>query len=65
MSDACCRDCRGVAPHHFCINKPVDHLQPGCHCHQKQDAIARTKRNTFYRDPTYDTAMRNMKKGNK
>lgn len=59
----CCLKCKGPAPHHFCQNKYVSLLQPGCNCHQRQDRISRLKQAELYRDPTPDAAIGNVMKG--
>ena len=63
--NACCRNCRGPAPHHFCNNQYKGVLRPGCECHQKQDAIARKRRANLYTDRTADKAISNAMKARK
>lgn len=62
---ACCRKCRGPAPHHFCQNSYKAVFEPGCDCHQKQDAIARKKRGRLYKDTTAEYAISRAMKGTK
>lgn len=59
-SQVCCSFCRGQAPYHFCRNPQKGALEPGCTCHQKQDAVSRRRRAELYKDHTADKAIGNV-----